>query len=379
MFGTVVLDDLSNCVPRAVREDGPIASQATSPLPATADFSGAEGFLNTASIGIPPRVALEELRTATDAWACGQVAPAAYDEWIERGRGAFARLHDVEPGSVSIGPQVSYFIGMIAASLPEGAEVVTFGGEFTSILFPLLARGDLSVRLVDDLAAVPAAVEPSTALVAVSSVQSSDGGVADLDALREAAERCGALTLVDTTQSSGWLPLDADEFDFVTAGAYKWLLSPRGCSFLAVRDRARDRLQPTAPGWYATEQPWESLYGGPLRLAEDARRFDMSPSWLGWVATARALEYLEEIGVEAIHAHDLGLANRFREGLGLPPGNSAVVSIDADPDRAALAERHLRVGSRAGRLRACFHLYNSEADVDALLEVLGSAPVSAES
>jgi selenocysteine lyase/cysteine desulfurase len=366
------LDELSNCVRRAVREDGSIATRA-SPLPATTDFSGAAGFLDTASIGIPPTVVLAEMRTATEAWGRGEANPASYDPWIDRGRDAFARLHGVSPESVSIGPQISYFAGMVAAALPEGAEVVGFAGDFTSVLFPMLARGDLDVRLIDDLAAVPAAVRPSTALVAVSAVQSSDGSVTDLDALREAVDGTGTLTLVDATQASGWLPMDVSAFDFVTVGAYKWLLSPRGCSLMVVSERALDRLEPTAPGWYAGEDPWETLYGGPLRLAADARRFDMSPTWLAWVGTARALEYVEETGVAAIHTHDVGLANRFRAGLGLGPGNSAVVSIDAEPDPAALAQRNLRVATRAGRLRACFHLYNSEADVDSLLEVVGSA------
>jgi hypothetical protein len=55
-------------------------------------------------------------------------------------------------------------------------------------------------------------------------------------------------------------------------------------------------------------------------LAGDARRFDVSPAWMAWVGGAPALELLEAVGTEAIHAHDVGLANRFREGIGLEPG-----------------------------------------------------------
>ena len=62
----------------------------------------------------------------------------------------------------------------------------------------------------------------------------------------------------------------------------------------------------------------ENLYGGPLRLAGDARALDVSPAWLSWVGQAPALELLEAVGIEAVHAHDLALAARFRAGLGLP-------------------------------------------------------------
>jgi hypothetical protein len=38
-----------------------------------------------------------------------------------------------------------------------------------------------------------------------------------------------------------------------------------------------DGLTPHYAGWYAGDDPWSSVYGGPLRLASDARRFDVSP------------------------------------------------------------------------------------------------------
>ena len=60
----------------------------------------------------------------------------------------------------------------------------------------------------------------------------------------------------------------------------------------------------------------------PLRLAADARRFDISPAWLSWVGATPALELLCDLGVGSTHAHDLRLANRLRAGLGLPAGGT---------------------------------------------------------
>jgi selenocysteine lyase/cysteine desulfurase len=147
-------------------------------------------------------------------------------------------------------------------------------------------------------------------------------------------------------------------------------MSPRGTAFMVLDGALAERVVPAGAGWFAAEDVLGANFGGPLRLAESARRFDTSPAWFSWVGTVPALELINRIGVEQIHAHDLRLANRFREGLGMPAGDSAIVTSDV-PDAAAKLERAgIMAATRAGRLRASFHLYNREADVDAALSAL---------
>jgi selenocysteine lyase/cysteine desulfurase len=139
---------------------------------------------------------------------------------------------------------------------------------------------------------------------------------------------------------------------------------------MSVRPGGLEPVPALAPGWYAADEPWGAIYGPPLKLAPDARRLDLSPAWLAWEGTAAALEYLEGVGVDAIHAHDLRLANRLREGLGMPPGDSAVVAV-ARPDAAdAVAAAGIRASVPGDYLRLCFHLYNDVDDVDAVLNAL---------
>jgi selenocysteine lyase/cysteine desulfurase len=88
------------------------------------------------------------------------------------------------------------------------------------------------------------------------------------------------------------------------------------------------------------------------------------------VGAAPTLELLERIGVERIHEHNVGLANRFRAGMGLEPGDSAIVSVDVDDGAAKLERAGIRAAVRAGGLRVSFHLYNTPAHVDAALEAL---------
>jgi selenocysteine lyase/cysteine desulfurase len=146
-------------------------------------------------------------------------------------------------------------------------------------------------------------------------------------------------------------------------------MSPRGTAFMSVRRERLDAIEPLAAGWFAGEDVHASYYDAPLRLATNARRLDTSPAWFSWVGTAPTLELVERIGVERIHAYDVGLANRLRAGLGLPEGESAIVTAEvAGVDRLAAAG--IIAAVRAGQMRTSWHVYNTEADVDRVLDVL---------
>jgi selenocysteine lyase/cysteine desulfurase len=334
-------------------------------------FPGARGYLNTASMGLPPAAAADALRSAIENWQDGSATAPGYDRSINEARAQFAKLVNVSPDSVAIGSQVSALVGMVAAGLPRHARVVSVEDEFTSVIFPFLARGDLDVTFVP-LEGLEAAIQPSTDLVAFSLAQSSDGRVADGEAIARIARQYGAMTLVDATQAAGWLPFDAGSYDVTVTGAYKWLMAPRGTSFMTVRKEAMDRVALLYPGWYAGESPWDAIYGAPLRLAKNARRFDLSPGWLAWVGTAVSLRLIDQIGVAAIHEHNVGLANEFRGRLRLSASDSAIVSLDLPPTTDVDRLAKISTAKRAGRLRVGFHLYNTVEDVDLLADALGA-------
>ncbi|WP_079132517.1 aminotransferase class V-fold PLP-dependent enzyme [Streptomyces nanshensis] len=329
-------------------------------------------YLNTASMGLPPRRSLAALRVHEEEWRRGTASAAAYDAPLAAARESYAALVGVDPSHVAVGSQVSTFVGLVAASLPEGSEVLTAAGEFTSVVFPFHAQERRGVRVREvPLDSLAEEVGPRTALVAVAAVQSADGRLADLDALTAACDAHGARVLLDTTQATGWLPVDASRYAFTVGGGYKWLLAPRGTCFFTVRPEYAAELLPHWAGWYAGEERWESLYGAPLRLAKDARRFDVSPVWPAWVGQAPALELLGGIGPSVLHDHALGLANRFRAAVGLPHGDSAIVSAAVDAGTPAELKRAgIASSTRAGRMRLAFHLYNTEADADRTAEVV---------
>lgn len=328
-------------------------------------------YLNTASYGLPPAPAFAAFQEALGDWREGRTSWEGWTESVARARASFARLVGARPEDVAAGATVSELVGIVAASLPDDAQVLVPEIEFTSNLFPWLVQEHRGVRVrTAPLPGLADAVEPGTTLVAVSAVQSSNGDVADLTAIRAAAEANDALVFVDATQACGWFPLRAADFDFVVVHTYKWLMSPRGAALMAVRPERLESLVPVHAGWWSAESPLGDYYGPPLRLPNEARRLDTSPAWFSWVGTAPALEAVERIGVERIHEHDVALADRFRAGVGLEPGSSAIVSVDLD-GAERLEEAGIRAAVRAGGLRVSFHLYNTEGHVDAALEALG--------
>ncbi|GAA2572728.1 aminotransferase class V-fold PLP-dependent enzyme [Pseudonocardia hydrocarbonoxydans] len=327
-------------------------------------FDVPDTYLNTASIGIPPDDAADAVADAVRAWRTGAGRPADFDAPVATARAAWARLVGVPVGRVAIGATVSGLLSTVAAALPPRSRVLVAAGEFTSVTWPFAARGhELTEVPLDGIGARAAEFDA----VAVSVVQSADGRIVDLDALR-AARASGTRVVLDTTQATGWLDADLGWADAVACGAYKWLLSPRGAAWLAVHPGWDPPAEQA--GWFAGEQVWDSVYGLPLRLAAGARSLDTSPAWLSHVGAAVALPWLAGLDRAAVHAHCTGLADALRAGLGMEPAGSAIVAVRTPDAQRRLDAAGVVGAARAGAARLAFHLYNTRADVDAALEAL---------
>lgn len=330
------------------------------------------GWLNTASYGLPPRVAWEALQQALGEWRSGR---GVWEEWqksAETARTSFARLVGVDADDVLSGSTVSAALSLIAAAIPDGSTVLVSDVEFASNVFPWAAHAHRGVEVVaapvDD---VIGRIDETVDVVAIGLVQSATGQVSDLAAISAAARAAGALVVIDATQAVGWLPVDARLSDALVADTYKWLMAPRGATFGYLSPRLQELVRPLQSGWSAAVD--DQYYGLGARLPQEARRYDQAPTWFTHVAAAPTLELVEAIGVDVIHEHDVGLANTFRAGLGMAPGNSAIVSADIPGAEERFAAADVRASVRGGRLRVSFHVYSTQADVDLALDALDAA------
>jgi selenocysteine lyase/cysteine desulfurase len=335
-----------------------------------AEFAGAEGFLNSPTYGLPPTFLVDALHDHVAAWQAGTMDVPGFDEPVRRGRAAYAALAGVPVESVVMGGSVSALLGLVAAAIPDGARVATLSGEFTSTTFPFAAQAGRGVVLTELTPDALTATGGDYDVVLASLVQSANGVVLDIDALRAGLAGADTLTVIDVTQAVGWKRLDLGWVDVTATAVYKWLLAPRGTAWMSLSNRMSGLMTPHAANWYAGEEPWSTIYGLPLRLAPDARRFDTSPAWFGALGSGLTLPWLASLDRDAVESHCIGLANRLRAELDLPPSDSAIVSLPITDAADKLARAGIRASVRAGAVRVGFHLYNTDDELDGLVDAL---------
>lgn len=336
-------------------------------------FEPAEGstYLDTATYGLPPRATVDVLADALRAWQAGTADWISdWDQPSDAAPRHFTRLIGAAPGTIATLPAASVGSGLVAGTLGPGDEVVVPADEFTSTMFPLLVakkRGAI-VREVpfDELAE---AVGPQTRLVATSVVQMQTGRVADLAAIVEAAERHDARILLDATQGIPFVPIAPwiERIDYLVCAGYKHLLSPRGTAYLYVREARWDELEPRNANWRAADLPFGRYFGGPLTLASDARRFDVSRAWFPWLGAATSLGLLVEWQAAGSFDAVRGLAEALAGRLGVPwYGGSLVCAplADGEAARSALQAAGVKASVRGTAIRFAVHVYNTEDDLD---------------
>ncbi len=326
---------------------------------------------------------------------------AEWEFWVERSeaaRAGFATLLHGEPDEVAVTTSVSQGVSGIVSALPfeRGGRnrIVISEYEFPTVgqiahAQELRGAEVVHVRPEPD-GAIPVerfaeAVDERTALVCCTTISYRTGHRHDVAAIAEVAHASGALVLADSYQAAGAIELDVRELgaDFVTGGTVKYLLASAGLGFLWVRAGVIDRLLPTQTGWFADEDIFRMDISD-YSPHESARRFDAgTPPVPNIYAGVAGLELLQETGVPAVEAHVASLNTRLIEGLEelgatvVTPSEPArrgplvcVAATDAPALVASLAEERITCSLRDTNLRIAAHLYNTDADIDTLLDAL---------
>ncbi|HET7303068.1 MAG TPA: aminotransferase, partial [Segeticoccus sp.] len=102
----------------------PSAAASTAVAEVQRAFRPTPGYLNAATLGLPPAGVRRAMREALTEWEEGRASATAYDEHVQGARTAYASLVGVPQSWVAVGSQTSVFAGTLAAALPDGAEVL---------------------------------------------------------------------------------------------------------------------------------------------------------------------------------------------------------------------------------------------------------------
>ncbi|MCC3305440.1 aminotransferase class V-fold PLP-dependent enzyme [Sneathiella sp. HT1-7] len=248
-----------------------------------------------------------------------------------------------------------------------------------------------------DVAALEEMIDDKVKLISVTHVPTNGGLVNPAAEIGKVARKYGIPYLLDACQSVGQLPVDVEEIgcDMLSVTGRKYLRGPRGTGFLYVRKSILDKLEPPFLDMHSAE--WTSLNGYTMR--KDARLFE---NWEFNVAAViglgAAVDYLLTLGIEETSTRLCALAATAREKLSKVPGvtvqdigaqKGGIVTFDhttKSPDEIKnyLVERSINVsitGLSSTRfdlekrgidamIRASFHYYNTDDEIDRLIEAL---------
>jgi selenocysteine lyase/cysteine desulfurase len=358
------------------------------------DFRIAAGISHVCAAGETPFLKRhdEALRHYAEDKSNGMVGRLRQESQIERARAGLAWLWHVGPDEIGFVSNVAEGVSIVAESLAwrAGDNICIDAHEYPSVVGPFALRRSPAIELRTAAGGEPdrvaALVNERTRLIGVSAVSYLTGERFDLDSLRKAADRVGAVLVVDYTQASGYLPIEASIADFAFSACYKWMLGTTGVG-IAYWNRKRQ------PAWMPASAGWNSMgsaangYDSVPPLREDAMRFTRgNPAHMSIYVLNGAMDYLSQFEMNDVRGHvqtlTCALLDRL-ESLQIPSTtprdparHGASVCVASPRARAivdAMAERGVWAWNGHGRVRFSFHGYNSGTDVDRIADALRDA------
>jgi len=366
-------------------------------------------FLNAGSWSPLPKSALalgqEAVLRKAQPWTMEQGFP---DQQCEAARSAAAALINADAHDVAIISSISYGVATAAKALalPPNARIIVLADDHSSpvLEWTALPRDEvMNVRTVspgadgDWTAALLTAIDEEgpqgLALVSVSNVHWADGGIIDMEAVRQALKPWDAALLIDATHAVGVIDMDIRRLDpdFMLFPTYKWLLGPYGRAFMYIAPRWQNSipLEQTMSGRRRVRAE-DPVYFTDLTYQPDARRFDMGQRdfFVSLDMARHGMELVQNWGQQAILNRLALLTGRIADGIlasGLPVALPAqniraphVLCLGFEDGMhealaAALRAQNVHVAPRLGRLRITPHVYNNEQDCDRFIEALCTA------
>lgn len=334
-------------------------------------------------------------RDVIQSWAArffheGFLTDGDYMNMVARARVSLGALIGCHADEVAFFQSTSGAVSQVALGmrLDPSCEILTWDQEYGSLLYPwreasarsgarlVVAASEPNLRTpVDKLLAM---LNDRTRVVALSWVQFQTGAVTDLAPLVEAAHRRGAWVVVDVMQGLGVMPFDMHGLgvDAVFGGSHKWLTSPVGVGFLAVRAEHTANLRPLVIG-SSTYGTCDDAVNDVCVPKVDASRFESgSKQVLEIVALGASVDLILATGVRVIGSEAERLARALRDGLRsqghvihTPHGDNQrgpIVNVSG-PNVAALRRRNITFALRGPGIRFSPHAFNTDEEIRIVL------------
>jgi cysteine desulfurase/selenocysteine lyase len=317
---------------------------------------------------------------------------------VDRIRGLYATMLGANADEIAFVKNTSEGLSFVANGLSwqHGDNVVTTNAEFPANIYPWLALKPRGVELrmvLEEDGRIPVerlfeAIDSRTRVVTVSSVNFASGYRHDLATIGEYCQSKGVFLCVDAIQSLGALPIDVKQMqiDFLAADGHKWLCGPEGAGVFYVRKELQGHLRPSTVGWLSVKNAWD-FASFEFEFADSACRYESGSHNLpGVYALGGCAELALEIGIDRIASRILHLTERLAEGIRNKGYRlvssrdraeaSGIVAFTSDVHDQEKLQKHLQaehrivIAVRNGRLRASPFAYNTDAEIDQLIDAL---------
>lgn len=320
-------------------------------------------------------------------------------------KSSFAKLiHANEADRIALIPSVSYGIANVVNNIrpQKGSKIIIIEEQFPSNVYPWLR---LANQYQMDIQVIKApkdakqrgqawneaflnAIDSRTAVVTLPHVHWADGTIFDLKAIRAKSKAVGAYMIIDGTQSVGALPFSVQEFepDALVCAAYKWLLGPYSTG-LAYYGPRFDNGEPIEENWINRKgsENFQNLVQYQDEYKPFANRYCVGQhsNFVLLPMIYEALDQIHKWGVENIQEYcfnlscnalnyldDMGCQVEQKEYranhlFGIRVSNQI---YDLKMLNNELKERQIYVSFRGSAIRVAPHLYNTEEDINALVE-----------
>jgi selenocysteine lyase/cysteine desulfurase len=325
---------------------------------------------------------------------------ANWDLWVAKNesvRALTAALLHAAPDEIAVTASVSAGLNSLASALDFSGprnKVVVSDFEFPTnaqIWHAQKPRGAHVVhvpRAADGyipLEHFAQAIDERTQLVAVTHVCYKNGAKLDIPGIVRLARAQGAKVLLDCYQSVGSMDIDvkALDVDFAVGGMLKYLLGTAGIGFLYVRDSFTRSLVPTSSGWFAQAEI-AAMDITANRPAPNARRFEAgAPAVVNCYAAEAGLKFLLAVGTPAVEKRNFALTRHCMQRLAeigwpsITPAQDerrgmtvAVPSRDSGGLAKELMKRDIVSSNREDNIRASFHFYNNDDDIESFIAAM---------
>lgn len=323
------------------------------------------------------------------------------DDWVETAeqcRSLAAKLINADTSEIAFMKNTTQGILIAANGIDwhQGDNVVTSVVEFPANIYPwwsLNERYGVETRMVPQIEGriqiedIISAIDENTRAVTISHVEFASGFRNDIRAIGEICKERDIWFVVDAIQSLGAIDVDVKSayVDILAADGHKWLLAPEGAAIFYCANDKLERLINTNIGWASVVNPRDFL-NYDLTQKPDATRFEEgSYNSVGLYGLKAAIELLLEVGISNIETHILQITENLIEGLEAkgyrvitPTRNSeraGIVSFESERNTPVelfemLNEKNIITAERGRGLRVSPHFYNTESEIQRLLDVL---------